>query len=215
MYECKSWTIKKSEHQKTDAFELQCWGRLLRFPWTARRSNQSILKEINLNIHWKDRCWSWSWSSHLMWRADSLEKTLILGKIEDKRRSGWQRMRQLDSVTDSMDMNLSKLWEIVDDRGAWRTAVHGVSKSQTWFTHWTTTIREGKKALIRLSLASVILKIRLWVVIAKSFWNWKKGYMALSLPLGAAMKPASWLHPGPPFRSHQFPALSFLSRRMF
>ena len=94
IYGCESWTIRKAEHQKIDASKLWFWRRLLRFPWTARRSNQSILKEINLNIHWKDRCWSWSrsWSSHLMWRADSLEKTVMLGKIEGKRRRGWHEM---------------------------------------------------------------------------------------------------------------------------
>ena len=106
-YRCGSWTTKKAEHRRIDAFELWCWRRLLRVPWTARRSNQSILKEINLNIHWKDWCWSWI-SNTLMRRADSFEKPLILGKIEGSRR-GWQRMRQLYGITNSMDMNLRKL----------------------------------------------------------------------------------------------------------
>ena len=128
MYGLESWTIKKAEHQRIDAFELWYWRGLLRVPWTSRKSNQSILKEINPEYSLEGLMvkLKLQYFGHLMWKADSLVKTLMLGKTEGKRRRGWQRMRQFDSITDSMDMNLSKLWEMVEDRGDWRAAVHGV-----------------------------------------------------------------------------------------
>ena len=161
MYGCESWTMKKAEHQRIDVFELRCWRRLLRVPWTARRSNQSILKEINTEYSLKGLMLKLQYFGHLMRRTDSLEKTRCWERL--RRRRGWQRTRWLDGITDSMDTSLSKLQELLKDKEAWRAAVHGAAKSRTRLNYWTELIIKPLEMRF-LCLWEKLKEVKIWCI---------------------------------------------------
>ena len=177
MYGCESWTIKKAEHWGIDTFELWCWWRLLRVPWTARRSNQSILKEISPGCSLEGLMLKLKlqYFDHLMWRTDSFEKTMMLGKIEGRKRRGWPMMRCLDGITDSMEMSLSKLQELVMDWEAWPALAHGVEKSQTWLRD-RTELNYTPKTYASVPLLSVLFS-----------WSSQCTHCSLNVPITLAL----------------------------
>ena len=187
---CESWTIKKAERWRIDAFELSCWKRLLRVPWTARRSNQSILKEISPEYSLEELMLKLKlqYFGHLMWRTDTFEKPLMLGKIEGGRRRGWQRMRWLDVITSAMAMSLSRLWEVVMDREAQHASVHGVSKSRTQLSDWT--VLTDRWVLHRYHHLNVLRMDPIPIC------DYKKGVLMKVGNLGMCQGKVMWRHAG-------------------